>query len=313
MDLKTSYNLKIRIISSKSRARCFSINKVVDADITNFKYFVDEILDKYLCSYGDVAKVFYFYANSKTNIEISCDQELVQMFGKHKDTKCCLGLVVYFSPDSEPPSIPSWDSSTEGSVQIPCTPSLAAPSQIDPGQTSTSVTEPSNHCQHPNLHQTESYQFEEEGVDKYLVNPKPGNEHVGVDGEGLYIDIDMQQQPNVNRNADRDEDYHPGTDSESDSDCDDDYEVDDIVEDKVPSHITEVDYDKDDPPMSVGSIYPSMSIFRLALASHAIKHEFEYDIDKSGPGRYRVNYIGRLRAASGEFMPQQWVIMSQLR
>jgi len=130
-------------------------------------------------------------------------------------------------------------------------------------------------------------------VDKYLVNPEPGNEHVGVDEEGLYIDIDMQQQPNVNRNADRDEDYHPGTDSESDSDCDDDYEVDDIVEDKVPSHITEVDHDKDDPPMSVGSIYPSMSVFRLALASHAIKHEFEYDIEKSDPGRYKVNCIGK--------------------
>jgi len=101
MDLKTSYNLEIRIISSKSRARWFSINKVVDADITNFKYFVDEILDKYLCSYGDVAKVFYFYANSKTNIEISYDQELVQMFRKHKDTKCCLMSVAYFSPDRE--------------------------------------------------------------------------------------------------------------------------------------------------------------------------------------------------------------------
>ena len=77
IDLKTSYNLEIRIISSKSRAQWLSINKVVDADITNFKDFVDEILDKYPCSYGDVAKVFYFCADSKTNIEISCDQELV--------------------------------------------------------------------------------------------------------------------------------------------------------------------------------------------------------------------------------------------
>jgi hypothetical protein len=34
-------------------------------------------------------------------------------------------------------------------------------------------------------------------VDKYLVNPKPGNKHVGVVEEGLYIDIGILPQPNV--------------------------------------------------------------------------------------------------------------------
>jgi hypothetical protein len=42
-------------------------------------------------------------------------------------------------------------------------------------------------------------------------------------------------------------------------------------------------YDQDDPPMSVGNLYPNMEQFKLALSQHAIKHEFEYDTEKSDP------------------------------
>jgi hypothetical protein len=40
--------------------------------------------------------------------------------------------------------------------------------------------------------------------------------------------------------------------------------------------------------MSVGSIYPNMREFRLALSQHAINREFEYNIEKSDPGRLRA-------------------------
>ena len=76
------------------------------------------------------------------------------------------------------------------------------------------------------------------------------------------------------------------------SDFDMDAEVDEIVKDRVPSHIPDVTYNKDDPPMKEGSIYPNMHEFKLALATHAIKNEFEYNIEKSEPGRYRVYCIG---------------------
>ena len=39
------------------------------------------------------------------------------------------------------------------------------------------------------------------------------------------------------------------------SDFDMDAEVDEIVKDRVPSHILDVAYNKDDPPMEEGSIY----------------------------------------------------------
>ncbi|WVZ98568.1 hypothetical protein U9M48_043996 [Paspalum notatum var. saurae] len=45
-------------------------------------------------------------------------------------------------------------------------------------------------------------------------------------------------------------------------------------------------YDKEDPPMSVGSTYRSMEEFKLALAQHAVKNEFEYMISQSEPSRF---------------------------
>lgn len=42
-----------------------------------------------------------------------------------------------------------------------------------------------------------------------------------------------------------------------------------------------VAYDRDDPPMSVGRLYPNLKEFRLALSQHAIKNEFEYNTKKS--------------------------------
>jgi hypothetical protein len=40
--------------------------------------------------------------------------------------------------------------------------------------------------------------------------------------------------------------------------------------------------------MVVGSTYASMPEFRVALSQHAIKHEFEFNIAKSAPKRFRA-------------------------
>ena len=78
-------------------------------------------------------------------------------------------------------------------------------------------------------------------------------------------------------------------DSESDSESDVEYEDEDglIGNDPLPP-VPIVAYDRDDPPMSVGSVYPNMKQFKLALNQHAIKHEFEYLTKKSDPGRVRA-------------------------
>jgi hypothetical protein len=42
--------------------------------------------------------------------------------------------------------------------------------------------------------------------------------------------------------------------------------------------------------MTEGTLYPNMDAFKIALASHAVKYEFNYNIEKSDPGRYRVSF-----------------------
>ena len=129
MDPKTCYNLEIRIIAYNTRSKWFSFSKVVDADTTNFKDLVDEILDKYPSSYGDLVKLFYYAADTKSNIELSTDQELLAMFAKHVSTKTCYLSIAYYPSSAEPPAIPIWDTEC---VDVPSTPSMLVPLAVDP-------------------------------------------------------------------------------------------------------------------------------------------------------------------------------------
>jgi hypothetical protein len=45
--------------------------------------------------------------------------------------------------------------------------------------------------------------------------------------------------------------------------------------------------------MAVGTIYLDMNAFKLALATHATKYEFQYNIEKCDKSRYRVYYSGK--------------------
>ena len=48
------------------------------------------------------------------------------------------------------------------------------------------------------------------------------------------------------------------------------------------------EWDRDNPEMSVGTLYPSMNEFRLAVRQHTIVHEFEYNIEHSDKDRFRA-------------------------
>ena len=58
--------------------------------------------------------------------------------------------------------------------------------------------------------------------------------------------------------------------------------IDDTVHEE-PMH----EWDRDNPDMSVGTLYPSMKEFRLAVRQHAIVQEFEYDTEHSDKDRFR--------------------------
>lgn len=128
--------------------------------------------------------------------------------------------------------------------------------------------------------------------DKYLENPFPQFEHVGVDEENQYL-VD-KHVPNSGDDNATDEDYEPG--EEEDDDVEESIEeiADDeewVAKDAEPDIAPVVAYDMDDPPMTVGTVYPSIKMLRLAMAQYAIKREFEYDIEKSEPTRFRANCV----------------------
>jgi hypothetical protein len=293
MDPETSFNLEIRIIARQTRARWFSLNKVVDADVTNFVDLVKEVEDKYPGDYDDIVKLIYFCVERHANVPVCYDNDLLEMFAKHKDCKCCYLTFAYHSPSSEPPAIPTWDfSNAWQSIENPMTPSLHCPSIAQPSQTHTETVEPS---------QTNN----ETAVIEYLANPNPNNEHMGVDGEGLYMNLGSQPAPpqsqsqGGSRERDGQEsnaDTYCETDNDDDSVSDVDYKIEDDVDEIVkysePDHMHDVEYDQLDPPMAVGTIYKDMTAFKMALASYALKHEFHYDIEKSDTGRYRAFCCG---------------------
>jgi hypothetical protein len=143
------------------------------------------------------------------------------------------------------------------------------------------------------------------------------NEHMEIDDEGLYIDLGLNHLPPPPTNsqsqggskereeeidessdeevADRDECAESGSDDETSDEEDEEVEIDESsneeVADREPKQFqfSDVEYDIDDPPMTVGTIYPDMASFKIVLASHAVKHEFNYEIDKSDTGRYTVH------------------------
>lgn len=83
------------------------------------------------------------------------------------------------------------------------------------------------------------------------------------------------------------------------------------VKKHVPPHIPAVQYDKNDSSMHVGTIYTNMAEFRLAIVSHAIKNEFEFDITKSDPGRLEHTVLPKEMVVSRGFMHQRWVMECQ--
>ena len=281
MDEKSQFNLEIRIVALKSRGRGYILDIVVDADFTNFRDLVDKVVDKCPPSYGDIVKLFYSCMDTKTNIPICSDQDLVEMFAKHKASKCCYLTFCYHSPGSDPPKIHVWDVSSSGhSVEAPFTPSMPCPSLAEPSlDTHTLYAETTEH----------------------MANPNPCSEFQN-DGEGLYIDLGPQNSAPVNPHMQQKEPetsqsdgcYDSEGDDESFSDEEDIVEdIDEVVEDRLPLEKSDANYDKSDPPMAVGTLYSNMDAFKLALGSHATKYEFHYNIKKSDKTRHTVYCSGK--------------------
>ena len=132
MDPNSSYNLEKRIVGPNCRAKWFSVNEVVDADRTLLTCLMEDLVDKYPPSYGDVATLFYWCMHSKVHIPVRNDQEMLAMFEKNRATRTCLLTVAYHSPGTQP-VLPDWESgSPRKSVEPPFTPSIVSSSIAEP-------------------------------------------------------------------------------------------------------------------------------------------------------------------------------------
>ncbi|KAM0838195.1 hypothetical protein ACQ4PT_061129 [Festuca glaucescens] len=253
VDRKSSYLLKIRLLGNPKKTRndiCYFFEKVIDSDLTNYKDLVQSIVEEYPPCYLEVAHLQYYDDVLKTFPEIKSDQELMFMFEKHSETKFVHMFVAYCDPSE--PYEPITEHCTDMHVQ------------------------PNNSAEHDD--------------DSYLRNPIPENEHVGIDEENIYLEkepIPLNMVLFSGKEKEKDKGYVPEDESEDESEGENEAEVEDEEEVHEADHAQNVEYDKEDPPMTVGSTYPNMDEFKLALRQHAVKREFEYNTEKSAPRRFR--------------------------
>ncbi|KAE8795382.1 hypothetical protein D1007_29759 [Hordeum vulgare] len=101
----------------------------------------------------------------------------------------------------------------------------------------------------------------EDDDDNYLCNPRPENEHVGVDEENMYeVDETMPLDVVLCPNKEKDKDYIFEDDSEAESEVEEDEELHEA------DHTPHVEYDKLNPTMTKGFTCPNMKEFKLALS-----------------------------------------------
>ena len=79
--------------------------------------------------------------------------------------------------------------------------------------------------------------------------------------------------------------------SETEMESESKVEADEDILGHEADHIPNIEYDMEDSPTSVGTSYPSMKEFKLALSQHAIKYEFEYNAAKSVPHRKSGKHV----------------------
>ncbi|KAF8679152.1 hypothetical protein HU200_045918 [Digitaria exilis] len=133
------------------------------------------------------------------------------------------------------------------------------------------------------------FQDNVEEDDTYLCNPLPENEHVGVDEEILYLEkahVETIEEDKEKEYVPEEDDHFPEDEGEDESDLDIESESELEPDQELVEQVANLEFDKEDPPMEVGSTYPSMAEFKLALQTYAIKHEFEYNTAKSAPYRF---------------------------
>ena len=193
----------------------------------------------------------YVDSISGNNICVSNDEECLKMYESFHQNRSG-NLIIKQSDPSD-------------SVDVHFTPLNQTPSVALPSQASN-VNDEAKVCL----------------MDTYLANPHEEYEHVGVDEEDQYS-IDSAGSDSDDELGEKKD--IPNSEHVEDSSDDEEW----VTEDARPDVIPEIVYDKENPPMHVGAKYPNIEEFRLAIATYAIKREFDFQVDKSEPTRFRAH------------------------
>jgi cobalamin biosynthesis Co2+ chelatase CbiK len=110
MDPNSSFMLKIKFVdNSKKKARqdlgCYTFTKVVDANTTNFRDFVESIVDEFPPRYKEKAIVQYFDGSLQALPKVKTYQDLQLMFDKHAESKVVHMSIVYYDPSKKAPQL----------------------------------------------------------------------------------------------------------------------------------------------------------------------------------------------------------------
>jgi hypothetical protein len=222
MDPNSTYYLEIRLFGNKKKARkdfrCFRFDMTIDSDVTNYKDLVENIVNKYPPGYLEVAHVQYYNHDIKAFFEVLSDQDLLCMFEKNSKSKVVDMFISYCDPSEPFEPIKEYDD-----VQ--------------------------------NQAANNGDQDKDLDKDRYLSNPLPQNEHVGVDEEVMYLGKEPIEAANM------------------------------TLWQSI--FLTWIMIKK----TLLWKLAPHILIWlslRFALSQHAIKHQYEFNTEKSTPQRFRA-------------------------
>ncbi|KAK3139915.1 hypothetical protein QOZ80_5AG0392570 [Eleusine coracana subsp. coracana] len=245
---------------------------VVDKDTVNWIDFVADLKSKIKHGKEQELHVYFLDKSSQEKVEITSDSDLLNAFSQYWDIRrLTLEAIVH-------------DIDELDNAIVPCTSSVVetTPTKEQPRTITTTMIDE---------------EVQEEQVDELeLLGPNYEPEYVGMDDEGMYLsgndDDNVAAQTYV---APNDVAIVPNVVIEKEDGCRreeediDDADWEGTEDDNIVIPIAM--HDKKNPVMKVDTKFCNIHDFRLAICQYAIKKEFEFNLDKSEPGRFRAHCV----------------------
>jgi hypothetical protein len=258
---------QVALDGSMRRCSEFDYPLIVESSM-NITELQRAMCNKYPWGMNDTVLIRYFDRDTNCYVDVKRDDDLALMFGKHQETRSVVvQLFAYFKTLLRTVVDPN-------TVSVnPQLPTLVTVSDSHP---------PSS---------ADASQQNRRKASSSDANDIPDADHDGVlSDHGIFSeDEDEKMYPELARS---DHDYIPAiyasTDDEEDKeDIDMGGFIDEELEEDVDRPILE--YDKNNPSMEEGTVFPSVIDCRNALATFAILKEFDYITEKSDPTRLRAH------------------------